>query len=615
MGVTRVRTAALTRQLLVLEHDVLKAIATGSSLAAAMDALCRRAELLLPSVICSVLLVDGDGRLRPLAGPSLPDEYSAALDGVPIGPKAGSCGTAAYRRVEVNVEDIATDPLWEDYRDLALPHGLRACWSIPILARDRRPIGTFAFYSRSRRNSDKVERLIAETCIPLCAIAIEHERAHAKAHELAYRDSLTQLGNRAAFFENAKRRIEESPPGTPFAVFYLGMDRFKEINDQFGHGAGDLLLTSIGRRLGRFADEGDVVARIGGDEFAVLRADVDAADAEAFAGRLAGIFDETFAVGMAPVALRASIGIAFRDADDRDLTELMKNAALALSRAKADGGGRHRFFVREMAEAVRKRRDLESDLRRAIQVGEFFLVYQPIVDLMSGVIHGCEALIRWRIPGGGLRMPVEFIGAAEEMGLIAPIGAWVLEEACREAAGWPADTYIAINLSAVQLRDPAFGSQLAETLVRTGLPAPRLQLEITESVLLAEDPVTDTTLSELRRMGIVVALDDFGTGYSSLRSVRAFRPDKIKIDKSFVGELGDSDRSTTIVRAVVALARNLGMTTTAEGVETAAQVRLLLAEGCGEGQGYHYARPKPAEEVERLLAERWLIPERRAAAG
>ena len=182
-------------------------------------------------------------------------------------------------------------------------------------------------------------------------------------------------------------------------------------------------------------------------------------------------------------------------------------------------------------------------------------------------------------------MPVEFIGVAEEMGLIAPIGAWVLEEACRRAVGWPADTYVAINLSAVQLRDPAFGSQLADILVRTGLPPPRLQLEITESVLLAEDPVTDATLSELRRMGIVVALDDFGTGYSSLRSVRAFRPDKIKIDKSFVGELGDSDRSTTIVRAVIGLARNLGMTTTAEGIETAEQARLLLAKGCIEGQG------------------------------
>jgi len=609
-----VRTAALTRQLLVLEHDVLKAIATGSSLPAAMEMLCRRAELLLPSVICSVLLVDGEGRLRPLAGPSLPEEYSAAIDGVLIGPRAGSCGTAAYRRVEVNVEDIATDPLWEDFRHLALPYGLRACWSIPILARDRKPIGTFAFYRRGPRNSDKAERLVAETCIPLCAIAIEHERAHAKAQELAYRDPLTRLGNRAAFFEYAKRLVEKSPPATSFAVFYLGMDRFKEINDHFGHWAGDLLLTSIGRRLGGLGGEGSVVARLGGDEFALFRETIDVADAEAFALRLEGLFDETFAVGLAPVALRAGIGIAFREPGDQELTELMKNAALALYRAKADGGACHRVFVREMAEAVRKRRELESDLRRAVRAGEFFLVYQPIVDLTSGVIHGCEALIRWRTPGGELRMPVEFIGVAEEMGLIAPMGAWVLEEACLRAAGWPADTYVAINLSAVQLRDPAFGAQLAETLVRTGLPAPRLQLEITESVLLAEDPVTDTTLSELRRMGIIVALDDFGTGYSSLRSVRAFRPDKIKIDKSFVGELGDSDRSTKIVRAVIALARNLGMTTTAEGVETAAQVRLLLAEGCGEGQGYHYSRPKPAEDVEGLFAERRLIPERRVAA-
>ena len=236
------------------------------------------------------------------------------------------------------------------------------------------------------------------------------------------------------------------------------------------------------------------------------------------------------------------------------------------------------------------------------------MVYQPIVDLATGVINGCEGLIRWRIPGGGLRMPVEFIGLAEELGLIAPIGAWVLEEACRQASGWPSDTYVAINLSAVQLRDPAFVSQLAATLARTGLPAPRLQLEITESVLLAEDPVTDLTLSELRKMGILVALDDFGTGYSSLRSLRAFRPDKLKIDQSFIFELGASDRSTTIVRAVIALARNLGMTATAEGIETAEQVRLLVAERCSEGQGYHFSRPMPAEEIAAILHNRHLAP-------
>jgi GAF domain-containing protein len=224
---------------------VLKAIATGGSLAAAMDMLCRRVEELAPSVICSVLLVDTEGRLRPLAGPSLPAEYSAALDGVPIGPKVGSCGTAAYRREEVDVQDIATDPLWDDYRHLVLPLGFRACWSSPILSRDGTPIGTFAFYHRERHGSRDLERRIVDVCVPLCAIAIENERAHAEAHRLAYYDGLTQLANRTAFFERAKRLITESTPDNALAVFYVDLDGFKEINDRFGHWAGDQLLADV----------------------------------------------------------------------------------------------------------------------------------------------------------------------------------------------------------------------------------------------------------------------------------------------------------------------------------------------------------------------------------
>jgi EAL domain-containing protein (putative c-di-GMP-specific phosphodiesterase class I) len=335
---------------------------------------------------------------------------------------------------------------------------------------------------------------------------------------------------------------------------------------------------------------------------------MNVAAAEAIATRMVAAFVEPFTIEAKPVAIRVSVGIAFRQPGDDDLTELMKNADLALYRAKSEGGARHRFFNPGMAAAVRKRRELESDLRSAIDAGEFAIVYQPIVDLATGAINGCEGLVRWRHPTAGLRMPAEFIGIAEELGLIVPIGAWVLEKACDFSVGWPTDAYIAINLSAIQLRDPAFGSQVAAILARTGLPPSRLQLEITESVLLAENPVTDATLAALRGMGIVIALDDFGTGYSSLRSVRAFRPDKIKIDKSFVRELGESSHSTTIVRAVIALARNLGMKTTAEGIETAEQAQLLIAEGCSEGQGYHFSRPRPAEDIASILRERRLIP-------
>ena len=602
--------AVLTRQLLVLEHEVLKTITTGGTLAEAMDLLCGRVELMAPAVICTVLLVDDKGLLHPLAAPSLPEEYSAALDGLPIGPKVGSCGTAAYRREEVDVKDIATDPLWEDFRHLALPLGLRACWSSPILARDGTAVGTFAFYYRDGNGSRELERLIVDACVPLSAIVIEHERAHAEAHRLAYRDPLTQLANRTAFFDRARSLVAESG-SIGVAVFYLDLDGFKEINDTLGHWAGDQLLVAVGERLLAFADEAGIIARLGGDEFALLRGGCDVVAAEALAARLISAFDAHFLVEGQTVAMRASLGIAFRQPGDDDLTELMKNADLALYRAKAEGGGRHCFFNPGMAAAVRKRRELEKDLRKAIEAGEFFVVYQPIVDLATRAVTGCEGLVRWRHPTAGLRMPAEFVGIAEELGLIAPIGAWVLEEACRHAMRWPTDAYVAINLSAIQLRDPGFVSQVAATLSRTGLPSSRLQLEITESVLLAENPVTDATLSALRRTGVAIALDDFGTGYSSLRSVRAFRPDKIKIDRSFVQELGEGGHSTTIVRAVIALARNLGMTTTAEGVETAEQAGLLLAEGCIEGQGYHFSRPRTADEIS-LVLNQWNHANRRA---
>ncbi len=597
----------LTQQLLVLEHDVLKAIAVGRSLADAMDMLCRRVENLAPSVIPSVLLVDAEDRLHPLAGPSLDPAYSAALDDLPIGPNVGSCGTAAYRREEVDVRDIATDPLWEDFRHLALPLGLRACWSSPILSSDSTAIGTFAFYYRDSKRSRRVERMIVDTCVPLCAIAIEHERAQAEAARLAYRDPLTELANRAAFFARSKLLTDEAAADRPIVLFYLDLDDFKEVNDTFGHWMGDHLLVAVGQRLREFGNDTDMVARVGGDEFALLRAGLDVAGAEALARAVLRAFEPPFMLDAKPVKVRASIGIAFRQPGDEALIELVKNADLALYRAKADGGGTYRFFNPGLAAAVRKRRELESDLRRAIRDGDFCVVYQPIVDLADGEVSGCEGLVRWRHPTAGLRMPAEFIAVAEELGLITPIGAWVLEEACRQAAVWPTDAYVAINLSAIQLRDPGFGSEVGSILARTSLPPSRLQLEITESVLLAENPVTETTLSALRDMGVVIALDDFGTGYSSLRSVRAFQPDKIKIDKSFVRELGDSGRSATIVRAVIGLAQNLGIALTAEGIESAEHARLLVAEGCPEGQGYLFSRPVPGEEVTGLLGKRFHI--------
>ncbi len=604
---------SLQSELLILEREVLRAVATRQSLTDTMDLLCRRVENLLPSIACSVLAVD-DGRLRPLAGPSLPTAYRRALDGYAVGPGAGSCGAAIYRRQEVEVPDIATDPLLDDVRHLILPEGLVSCRSSPILVPDGSAAGAFGFYRRSRDGDGALERMIADVSVPLCAIAIEHDRAHGHAHRLAYRDALTQLANRTAFFARARQLAARSAPGRTLAVIYLDLDGFKEINDSLGHWAGDQILMAVGKRFAAFEDDSSTVARLGGDEFALVRGDCDAAVAERLATRLLHAFDAPFTVETQSIAITASAGIAFLGPGDEDFTDLMKNADLALYRAKAEGGGRVCFFTPEMALSARRRREFESDLGRALERDEFFLVYQPIVNLASGRVTGCEALVRWRQPTAGLRMPAEFIGLAEELGLIAPIGAWVLEEACREAANWPEDIYVAVNLSAIQLRDPDFCAEIVRILERTGLAATRLQIEITESVLLAESPVMAEALTALREMGIVIALDDFGSGYSSLRSVRAFRPDKIKVDRSFVWEL-DQDRSKGIAGAVVALAQNLGMTTTAEGIETDEQARVLLADGCIEGQGYHFSRPLPVEEIRARMADLGFPTAARRAVG
>ena len=600
-GFDFVPQSSLTNELLVLEHDVLRAIATGRSLPEAMDILCGRVEALLPAVACSVLAVE-DGRLHPLAGPSLPERFSRALEGHPIGPAAGSCGAAAYLGVEVDVLDIATDPRWEVARDFLEELQFTSCWSSPILARDGSTLGVFAFYYRDRSGTRNVERDIVDACVPLCAIAIEHERASAQVHRLAYRDPLTHLPNRTAFFEGARQLLAGSPPGESLAVVYVDLDGFKEINDTFGHWTGDQVLSGVGQRLAALVEECGLVARLGGDEFALIRSGVDAEEMAALAGRLIASFEAPFNVEGQSAMLSASAGIAFREPGDDDLSELMKNSDLALYRAKAEGGRRFCFFTPDMAAAARRRRDLEGDLRKALDRGEFYVVFQPIVDLATGVPRGCEALVRWRQPTAGLRLPAEFISLAEELGLIAPIGAWVLEEACRAAARWPDDIYVAVNLSAIQLRDPGFCEEIRASLARTGLPARRLQIEITESVLLAESAATARTLNVLRDMGIAIALDDFGTGYSSLRSVRAFRPDKIKVDGSFVQDLESNDQSRTVAAAVIAMARSLGLVTTAEGVETAAQARFLERDGCVEAQGFLFSKPRPAEEIEAILA-------------
>lgn len=585
-----------------LQNEVLEAIARGQSLRAIADLLCTRVESDAPGVACSILTVDKQGLLHPLAGPSLPDAYSQSLDCLAVGPRCGSCGTAAWRGEAVEVTDIAHDPLWADYRQLALPIGLRACWSSPIKAGDGSVIGTFAFYYHTQRGPAEFERQLVEKCVHLCAIAIEHEQNQSRIHQLAFYDTVTGLPNRALFQERACAMLTAVPQEQPVNLLFVDLDDFKSINDTLGHRVGDLLLERVAQRLVACAEDEAFVARLGGDEFAMIQTGLDGRiGAVALAERIIAAFVAPFEVDGQHVKTSASVGIAQSMACQNDLVELARRADMALYAAKSDGRRTWRFFSSEIETAVQSRRALKHDLAAAIASGAFTLAYQPIIALGSRELVGAEALLRWQHKTRGPVPPSEFIPIAEEMGLIGVLGDWVLREASRVAATWPREIRIAVNLSPLQLAQEGLVHATITILDKNGLAPDRLDLEVTESALLAEDAVTRIALYALRDFGMRISLDDFGTGYSSLRSLRSFPFDKIKIDQSFVADIGIKSDATAIIRAVIALARDLGVKTVAEGIETQGQLAWLCAAGCSEGQGYLLGRPMSADAIRALI--------------
>jgi diguanylate cyclase (GGDEF)-like protein len=588
----------LRQRTLGLQNEVLEKIATGGNLAKAMEMLCRRVEDLVPDIVCSVLTVDAGGLMHPLAAPSLPQHYSDAINGIAMGPKAGSCGTAAWRGEAVLSYDIATDPLWDDFRHLIMPLGFRACWSSPIKSHDGRVIGTFAFYYRAPTQPAAAEREIVKTCVHLCTIAIEHDTARAQIHRLAFFDLVTGLPNRASFQVSATQAITTAVRSSAAAaVLYIDVDDFKGVNDTLGHRTGDLLLEEIAARLSRCLAGNEILARLGGDEFAILKPFETVAEVRQLAERLVDVAAEPIEVEGHVVPISVSVGIALAPEDGRDLDELLRNADMALYRAKADGRATFAFYASEMFDRVQFRRAVERDLRAAVQQGQFELLYQPMVDLKTGRINGLEALIRWHHPTRGIVPPSDFIPLAEELDLIGPVGDWALRRACDQAADWPADVALALNLSPRQFYRPGFALKIIAALNETRMLPKRLELEITETAILADEGPVRAALEQLHAYGVRISLDDFGTGYSSLRSLRSFPIDKIKIDKSFVADVCVNPGSAAIVRTLITLARDLGMRSTAEGVETAEQCRALRSFGCTEAQGYYFSRPLTVSEV------------------
>jgi len=434
----------------------------------------------------------------------------------------------------------------------------------------------------------------------------EWQRAQAQIFHMARHDALTNLPNRTLFREQLEQALRLAKRGDKFAVLCLDLDHFKDINDSLGHPIGDALLMEVGRRLSGCVRQGDTVARLGGDEFAIVQlcGTDEANPAVSLASRIVEEIAQPYDIGGHQLVIGVSVGISLAPGDGKNPDELIKKADLALYRAKADGRSTYRFFEAGMDARAQARRLLELDMRAALPRGEFEVHYQPIRDVAAETIVACEALVRWRHPLRGLIPPGNFIPLAEETGLIIQLGEWVLRTACRDAASWPDDVGVAINLSPVQFKNPNLLAHVMSALAQSGLPARRLELEITESVLLQNSEATLATLHALRANGVRISLDDFGTGYSSLSYLRSFPFDKIKIDRSFVEDVTSRDDSLAIVRAVTGLGRSLGIATTAEGVETVAQLDLLRREGCTQVQGYLFSRPCPANEVKKLFVQR-----------
>jgi diguanylate cyclase (GGDEF)-like protein len=433
----------------------------------------------------------------------------------------------------------------------------------------------------------------------------ERRRTEAKISHLARHDMLTNLPNRVLFREHLEDAFSRLEPDRGCAILSLDLDRFKSVNDTLGHPIGDELLKAVAGRLLSAVQSDDMVARIGGDEFAIVQNAVARPEqCSELAARIVEVVGRPYDIDGRHIDIGTSVGIAIAPHDGANPDQLLKNADMALYLAKSEGRGTHRFFEREMDKRLQARRALELDLRSAIVKGEFELHYQPIIHLRDGHVSGFEALVRWNHPHRGQIAPLKFIPLAEETGLILPLGEWVLRTACAEASKWPEPVSVSVNLSAAQFKGRSLVQVALNALAASGLSPDRLDLEITESVLLQDETNTLATLHQLRELGVRISMDDFGTGYSSLAYLRSFPFDKIKIDRSFVRDMPERNDSRAIVRAVTGLATSLKMATIIEGIETEVQLDMAKAEGCDEAQGFLFGKPMPEREVPAFLARR-----------
>jgi len=555
--------------------------------------------------LCSVLMLDRErNALQVEAAPSFPDGFSRLLKDIPVGPRSGSCGTAAYLKKPVIVEDIETDERWTGIQETVAPYGFRACWSVPILLEDE-VLGTFAMYYTERRAPSEEDMRLIERAGALVGLAVERRRQDETIRHMAFHDSLTGLGNRRLLEESLDRAIDRaSREGDRLAVMFLDLDRFKVVNDSLGHRFGDALLRQVSCRLVDAAGGLGLIARQGGDEFVLLLDGATEEVARTVAGHILDALQSPFYVEHQEIFITPSIGVSvFPDHGD-DAQALLKCADYAMYQAKQNGRNGYQVFHARLQSKAEKRLELENHLRRALERKELSLHYQPQVHTRTRRVIGVEALLRWQHTSWGPISPAQFIPIAEETGLILPIGDWVLNEACRQAKAWLDDGLpemtVSVNISARQLQQPDFVARVEAALSATGLPSRLLELELTESLTM-DRASSSEAIRRLKGLGIGIAIDDFGTGYSSLHYLKHLSINRLKIDQSFVRDLLSDQNDRDIVKAIVTMSHSLGIEVIAEGVEMPEQARFLEQHGCDQVQGYLFSRPLPADAVPAFL--------------
>ncbi|WP_299074612.1 EAL domain-containing protein [uncultured Paraglaciecola sp.] len=592
-----------------VRNQILELIVQSKPLNPILHKIVRSVEQEYPGMLCSILLLDDTKQHLTLgAAPSLPDFYNEAIEGIEVGEGVGSCGTAAFSGKRVVAEDLATHPYWVNYKELTTKANLGSCWSEPIINSEGSVIGTFGIYHQKATIPNKNDLLRIEQFAYLASISIERQSTNELIWQQANFDDLTGLPNRNMMAEHVKMAINTANRNhSKVAIAFLDLDNFKDINDSLGHSVGDDLLISCGERIKSSIRSYDTVARLGGDEFVVVINDItDLHGIDRLVQGMLKTLTEPYKLQNEVVHCSASIGITIYPNDAQDIDDLLKNADQAMYSAKNLGRNNFQYYTQSMRDEATKRLQLISDLRQAIDKEELFLVYQPIVDLHTGVIHKAEALLRWEHPVRGLVGPLDFIPLAEETGMIIDISNWVFHQVISKVKSWRnnycPNLQISINTSPSHYTDTENSiTQWLNWLLESKTPPQAILLEITEHLLMDSHESVSNKLFQFCQAGVEIALDDFGTGYSSISYLKKYPTNYLKMDKSFVQSIHDNGNDLMLCEAIITMAKKLNIKVIAEGIETKEQQKILQKLGCEYGQGYLFARPLPILEFEALL--------------